>query len=90
MTNKTPQPLSEKELREKIEDIVVDTDLHPVDQSLRIMKLFIQERQAWGEYVIGEDIPIKPGTYHGKTREVLDNYLRSIQRKRNTQKEQER
>lgn len=46
MTNKTPQPLSEEALREKIEDIVVDTELHPVDQSLRIMKLFIQERQA--------------------------------------------
>jgi hypothetical protein len=40
---KTPD--SNIELRKKIEDLVVDTSLHPVDVSLRIMALIEQAKQ---------------------------------------------
>ena len=39
MPNKTDEPVSQEELRRKIEDLIVDTTLHPVDASLRVMQL---------------------------------------------------
>ncbi len=68
------KPLSEKELRDKIQDIFNDCtsgwlitikDFNGKDRSLEsleneiiddILTLTIQDRKAWGEYVIGEDI----------------------------------
>lgn len=77
MTNKTPQPLSEKELREKI-NAEIKTQQEYVQQCTlaniqaaktsgqwvihdpnreyavdRLLDIILQDRQAWGEYVIG-------------------------------------
>lgn len=41
----TTQNNEDKELREAIEDLIVDTSLHPVDASLRIMQLVSKETE---------------------------------------------
>jgi hypothetical protein len=45
----------DEELRKRLEDLIVDTTLHPVEASLRAMQL-ISERDAKRDaYVVGED-----------------------------------
>jgi hypothetical protein len=51
------KPLSEKELREKLKSIIEkyngsDPPAYP-DEIEEHLALILQERQAWGEYVIG-------------------------------------
>ena len=57
------KPLSEKQLREKIEKILKDNGCNAIneeagcDQTVyALVSLVLQDRKAWGEYVIGEDI----------------------------------
>lgn len=92
-------PLTKKQLREKIAKVMSDWGvdfyegnlIHREEQRLSIIRGFqdamidiiLEDRKAYAEYVIGKDVPIRSHTYHGKTRDELDNYLRSIQRKRN-------
>lgn len=97
MTNKTQQPLSEERLREKILDSVrlacnkYESRKHDsvqaiIDATNTIHNLILQERQAWGEYVIGEDWSAGIFPSVGEPSTIEDN-LRAEQRKRNNQKE---
>ena len=59
------KPLSEEELGEKIDEyvdrfrmqwVVEGDEYHQSELIEDIVQLIIQDRKAWGEYVIGEDI----------------------------------
>lgn len=95
------KPLSETELREKIQDIFNDCtsgwlitikDFNGEDRSLEsleneiiddILTLTTQDRKAWGEYVIGEDICTCGCNFGDGCLCVSDAKLRAEQRQRN-------
>ena len=88
------KPMNDQELREKIGKIMSDAhqskhwtceedtchkEGSPINQ---VMQLILQDRKAWGEYVIGEDEPepeIPVNDYYWRFR----NELRARQRQRN-------
>lgn len=85
------KPLSEEGLGEKIDEYVdrfrmqwkVEGDEYHQSELIEdIVQLILQDRKAWGEYVIGEDEPepeIPVNDYYWRFR----NELRARQRQRN-------
>lgn len=81
------KPLSEKELREKIRDLVFGyadpSGLNLGETTDEIMLLILAYRKAWGEYVIGKDICTCGCNFGDGCLCLSDAKLRAEQRQRN-------
>lgn len=87
------KPLSEEGLGEKIDEYVdrfrmqwkVEGDEYHQSELIEdIVQLILQDRKAWGEYVIGEDVCTCGCNFGDGCLCLSDVRLRAEQRKRNT------